>query len=127
MAENLSSGVEGGVEEEEEGGDSPTNTGEDEEDLWVDVDPTNLGADGNGAEEGTVTRPNIGRQSPLRDLGRLGGRGRRGFWVRRREEQLNKSKKPNVGHGEDSPTKDSKQYRVKRGSNQGLDEGEAEH
>ena len=76
--------------EEEGGGDATPNTGEDEEDLWEEVEPNNLVANGIEAE-GTGPRPSIGRKSPLRDTGRLGGRGRRGYWVRRKGELLKKS------------------------------------
>ena len=83
--------------EEEGGGDATPNTGEDEEDLWEEVEPGSLIADGMKAEEGTDTRPSIGRKSPLGGSGRLTGRGRRGFWVRRKEELLKKSLKSDQG------------------------------
>ena len=99
------------MEEEEEGGDSPTDTGEDEEDLWEEVEPNNLVTTGIEAE-GTGPRPSIGRKSPLRDLGRLGGRGRRRYWGIRREKQLRKSLKSNVGHWGDSHDNDSNQGKL---------------
>ena len=54
-------------------------------------------ANGMKADEGTDTRPSTGRKSPLRGSGRLGGRGRRGFWVGRNEELLKKSLKSDQG------------------------------
>ena len=81
---------------EKGGGNVVTNTREDEEDQWEDVDSMNLISNGRRAEEGTETRPSTGRP---------GGRGRRGYWVRRREDQLKKSIKANAGSGGTSPEK----------------------
>ena len=74
-----------------EGGRDATPTrSEGDEDQWEDVDQMNQGADGMGAEEGGSPTLSMRRSSPLKDTGRKGGRGRRGFWVMKREEQLKK-------------------------------------
>ena len=41
----------------------------------------------------------------MRGTGRPGGRGRRGYWVRRREDQLKKRIKANTESGGTSPEK----------------------
>ena len=60
-----------------------------EEDLdWVDVIPAG-GATGREAGGRPEPEPRLGRNSPLRDTGRTqGGRGKRGFWARKREKQM---------------------------------------
>ena len=55
----------------------------------MDINPTERGADGREARGRTGPKPRLGRTSPSKDTGRLqGGRGKRGFWVRKREKQL---------------------------------------
>ena len=89
-------GMEGG-----ERGASPTRS-EGDEDQWEDVNQGNQGADGMGAEEGGSPRLSMRRPSPLKDTRRLGGRGKRGFWVMKREEQLKKRLK-RMQEGSESP------------------------
>ena len=75
------------MEEEEEGGDAMPVNREGEEDQWEDVDTGNQGDNGMKVGEGSSPGSCVGRS---RGSGRLGGRGRRGFWVKRREDQLKK-------------------------------------
>ena len=89
-------GVDGGLEEEEEGGDAKPTNRDEEEDQWEDVDPGNQGDNGMKVGEKTSPESCVGRS---RDPGRQGGRGRRGFWVRRREDQLKKRLNMSAGEG----------------------------
>ena len=70
----------------EEGGEGDTR--EEEEDNWVDVCPQEMAAEGRGTEGKTSPKQSPGRKSPLRNSGRHRGRGRRGYWLGRRELQL---------------------------------------
>ena len=81
--------------EGEEGGegDATPNHRDEREDLWEDVDPPNQGANGMGAEERDSPRPLMRRNLPLKTTGMQGGRGHRGYWARRRDDQLKKSLK----------------------------------
>ena len=73
----------------EEGGEPkppPALEGGDQE--WEDIIPMEEAA---GREAGgrSEQKPRMGRFSPLKDTGRLqGGRGKRGYWVRRKEAQM---------------------------------------
>ena len=76
-------------EKEEEGGEPkpPPVLGEGDQE-WEDIIPMEE-ADGREAGGRPDHKPRLGRISPLKDTGRLqGGRGRRGYWVRKREVQM---------------------------------------
>ena len=91
---NLPRGGGKGGGEEEEGVETltqPVVEGGDPE--WVDITSEAEEANGREAMGRTRPTPRLGRTSPDKDAGRLqGGRGKRGFWVSRREKQLGKSK-----------------------------------
>ena len=83
-----SGGREIGVKEEEGGEPKPPPVCEGGDPEWEDIIPVE---EANGREAGgrPEPKPRLGRTSPLKDTGRLqGGRGKRGYWVRRKEMQI---------------------------------------
>ena len=85
---------------EEEGGEPkppPVLEGGDQE--WVDINPVE-GADGRESGGRPGQKPRLGRNSPSKDTGRLqGGKGKRGYWVRRKEVQMGTKVKRVKGEG----------------------------
>ena len=105
-------GEEGGREEGKGGGDTTPNTGEEGEDNWVDVDPPELTDNGRGTEEAACPNEGLRRISPSKNLGRLRGQGRRGYWVGRRAQQIQGRMKST--RREALVSKDSKESRETR-------------
>ena len=91
-----------------------SNTREDGEDFWVDVNPQNQEDNGKGEEGAASPKEGLRRISPLKHLGRLRGQGRRGYWVGRRAQQVQgRIKSTRRGDQVNEDSKSSRNNRVK--------------
>ena len=86
----------------------------------MDVDPLEITADGRGTEGKTSTKESPGRKSPLRDSRRNRGTGRRGYWVGRRQQQIQgRIRSEQRGANISKDIKSNRETKVK-GPHQGL-------
>ena len=80
----------------------------------MDVDPPELTDNGRGTEEAACPNEGLRRISPSKNLGRLKGQGRRGYWVGRRELQLQgRIRSEQKGAHVHQDTKSTRETRVK--------------
>ena len=80
-------GENGEVKEEEGAMRTLAVSGEDGEAEWVDVEPQDQIDNGNETEETASPKQSLRRLTPKKDPGRLRGKGRRGYWIGRLQQQ----------------------------------------